>query len=146
MISVLIWFCGHMFTIWLHMLNRVQKAHRTGRLPFLWSTFKLPYLEGNRWPPPYNFTQRLASALGPSLTRVPTMPCNTRGGDLTAVEKLEWRAISGVPRHPTGGLHAEKDRQESAGDAMKIRAALSEGGAAGCRQGDWVSQQLVAWC
>lgn len=28
---------------------------------------------------------------------------------------------------------------------MKIRAALSEGGAAGCQQGDWVSLQLVAW-
>lgn len=47
------------------------------------------------------------------IDRVHTILCNTRSGDLTAVEKLEWWAIRGFLRHLTGGLHAAKDRQES---------------------------------
>lgn len=84
------------------------KGHQ--RLPFLWSIFKLPYLESNRWPPTPFLQLHAELCICPwaIIDRVHTILCNTRGGDLTAVEELEWWAIRGFPRHLMGDFMQRK--------------------------------------
>lgn len=143
------YFCGHMNTIWLRMLKRVQTAHRrggfTGVSPFFgvfsnchtWKVTDDPYLQ---------LPAVLCICPWAVIDRVPSIPRNTRGGDSTAVEKLDWWSYKRRPTSPIQGTSSRVRPTRERWDAMKTRAALSEGGTAGCRQGDWVSPQLVAWC
>lgn len=151
-----------MCTIWLHLLKRLQDAHRTGRFtrgsPFfgVFSNCHTWTVTDDHPPPPsppppprppYNFTQQsFASALGPSLTENPTIRCNTRAGDLSAAEKPERWAIRGSPRHPTGDfMQGKTDKRAGETPWRSGRPFLKEERPL-CRQGDWVSLQLVAWC
>lgn len=103
-------FCGHMYTIWFHMLKQVQKAHRTGRFtrgsPFfgVFSNCHTWKVTDDPPPPPPSLQLHAELCICPwaIIDRVPTILCNTSGGDLTVVEKLEWWAIRGFPRHLTG--------------------------------------------
>lgn len=112
------------------MLKQVQKAHRTGRFirgSTFFGVFSKCHTGKVTDDHPYSLQLHADLCICPW---APTMPCNTRGGDLTAAEKLEWWAIRGFPRHLTGTSWSARQTRER-GDAMKIRAALSEGGAAG---------------
>lgn len=71
--------------------------------------------------------QSFASALGPSLTELPTIQCNTRGGGLATVEKFEPWAIRGFRRHHDGGLHAGEKQTREQGDAMKKEERPADG-------------------